>query len=72
MTSISGPLLYHYADMPYEQSIELSSEELLHVVRQSGFTIEKEEQRETTYTNNPRAMMKVVFKCLFFSAILHK
>jgi len=67
-----GPLLYHYADMPYEQSIELSSEELMSVLKQVGFNIEKEQMCETTYTNNPRSMMKVVYRCLFFSAVINK
>jgi len=66
-----GPLLYHYADMPYEQSIELSCEELMYVIKQEGFVIEKEQICETTYTNNPRSMMKVVFQCAFFSAIIN-
>jgi len=67
-----GPLLYHYADMPYEQSIELSYEELVHVIKQYGFVLEVEKMQETTYTNNPRAMMKVVFNAAFFSAYLKK
>jgi len=32
-----GPLLYHYADMMFEQSIELSQDELIHVVKKSWF-----------------------------------
>jgi len=70
--SLLGPLLYHYADMPYEQSIELSYEELVHVIKQHGFVMEVERMQETTYTSNPRGMMKVVFNAAFFSASIHK
>lgn len=35
-----GPLLYHYADMPDEMSIELTWEEVREVATKIGFTIE--------------------------------
>lgn len=35
-----GPLLYHYTDMKGEQSIEIAYDEVLHVIKQTGFIIE--------------------------------
>ena len=32
-----GPLLYHFADTPNEQSIELSYDQLKHVIKAVGF-----------------------------------
>ena len=37
---ITGPLLYHYADMAMEMSIELSYEEVRRVIEQTGFVFE--------------------------------
>ena len=34
-----GPLLYHYSDMPDEQSVEITLEELLDVIAQCGMEI---------------------------------
>lgn len=36
----TGPLLYHYADMDTESSIELSWVELRSVIEKIGFTID--------------------------------
>ena len=36
---VSGPLLYHFYDMDKELSIELSYEELKHVIKQLKFDI---------------------------------
>ena len=38
--SIPGPLLFHYADMANESSIELSYEEVRKVIIKMGFEIE--------------------------------
>ena len=35
----TGPLLYHYSDIPNEVSIELSYEEVERVIKQIGFEI---------------------------------
>jgi acetolactate synthase regulatory subunit len=35
-----GPLLYHYADMPGEISIELNLEQVLGIIRKTGFKLE--------------------------------
>ncbi|EFA79136.1 N2227-like domain-containing protein [Heterostelium album PN500] len=62
-----GPLLYHYAD--HKDSIELSYEQLRHVITNSGFEILSESLRETEYTSNKTSLMKVVYKCQFFVAV---
>jgi len=36
----TGPLLYHYADMPNEMSIELAYDDVRKVIQQVGFVIE--------------------------------
>nr|XP_011420705.1 carnosine N-methyltransferase [Crassostrea gigas] len=54
-----GPLLYHYADIENETSIELSFEEVKKVVKKVGFRIQKEEADiPTTYTQNPASMLQ--------------
>jgi carnosine N-methyltransferase len=35
-----GPLLYHYADMPGEVSIELTLEQVMKIVEKTGFKVE--------------------------------
>eukprot|EP01126_Amoeba_proteus_P014852 TRINITY_DN16591_c0_g1_i20.p1 TRINITY_DN16591_c0_g1~~TRINITY_DN16591_c0_g1_i20.p1 ORF type:complete len:407 (+),score=97.57 TRINITY_DN16591_c0_g1_i20:59-1222(+) len=63
-----GPLLYHYADMPGEQSIEISYEEVIDVVKQLGFVIEKQDTVPTFYTHNPQSLMHTLYHAEFFSA----
>eukprot|EP00922_Rhytidocystis_sp_ex-Travisia-forbesii_P052557 GHVS01077963.1.p1 GENE.GHVS01077963.1~~GHVS01077963.1.p1 ORF type:complete len:307 (+),score=40.28 GHVS01077963.1:125-922(+) len=63
-----GPLLYHYAEMPDEMSIELSWEELRTVVSQY-FEIKEEEWRQSFYTTNEMSMMQVLYNCVFFVGI---
>lgn len=53
-----GPLLYHFAEMPHEVSIELSWEEVRSVI-QRYFTIVKEESKDAYYTTNYNSMMQV-------------
>eukprot|EP00743_Colponemidia_sp_Colp-15_P007924 GILK01008583.1.p1 GENE.GILK01008583.1~~GILK01008583.1.p1 ORF type:complete len:398 (+),score=50.77 GILK01008583.1:41-1195(+) len=64
-----GPLLYHYADMEDEKSIELSWEEILPIIQYYGFELKHFEMRKSTYTANPDSMMNVLYNCLFFTAI---
>ena len=40
MLLFTGPLLYHYADIENETSIELSFEEVKRVVKKVGFLIQ--------------------------------
>ncbi|XP_067653947.1 carnosine N-methyltransferase-like isoform X1 [Haliotis asinina] len=65
-----GPLLYHYADMANESSIELSYEELKNVITKIGFVIEKEEvDVKSTYTQNRLSMLQYEYQSVFFVAI---
>lgn len=63
-----GPLLYHYADLMFEQSIELSQDELINVVTKVGFVIEKQTWHNTKYAGNIKSMMHVDYNAAFFSA----
>jgi len=62
-----GPLLYHFADMPNESSIELSYEDLKKVILQFGFVFRKEDTNvRTTYNQNPNSMLKYEYECVYF------
>ena len=68
-----GPLLYHWTndsesngDERFDQSIELSYEELKHVVRGVGLRFVEERRVPCTYTRNTRSIMHNVFDALFF------
>ncbi|KAL4216827.1 hypothetical protein ACF0H5_024548 [Mactra antiquata] len=62
-----GPLLYHYADMPNEMSIELSYEEVKSVIEQTGFIYEKEEmKRKCNYTQNKNSMLHYIYDSVYF------
>mmetsp|Transcript_11127 Transcript_11127/g.15835 ORF Transcript_11127/g.15835 Transcript_11127/m.15835 type:complete len:192 (+) Transcript_11127:512-1087(+) len=67
-----GPLQFHWAnsgpDPRYEESIELSWEEMRHVIASSGFEIVKEEQRTTSYNSNIKSMLKTEYTAIFFTA----
>jgi len=64
-----GPLLYHYADMGNYSSIELSWEEVKHVILKMGFEIVRESVKESTYAAEKRTMMTTLYSCVFFTAI---
>ncbi|CAL1277179.1 unnamed protein product [Larinioides sclopetarius] len=62
-----GPLLYHHADMPNENSIEPSYEEIRSIILKYGFILLKEELNiPTPYAQNPRSMMSYEYKSVFF------
>ena len=63
-----GPLLYHYADMPGEQSVELTWEEVLAVVKHVGFTVEVERDVQSTYCGVGRSMMETVYNSKLIKA----
>lgn len=67
-----GPLLYHYTEIESECSIELSWDELKHIIKGYGFRILKEEDRECTYSTAQDSMMKTLYRCIFFVAIKEK
>ncbi|XP_037279774.2 carnosine N-methyltransferase [Rhipicephalus microplus] len=62
-----GPLLYHYADLPNEDSIEPSYEDVRNIILTMGFIFLKEETGiPTPYTQNPRSMMRYEYRSVFF------
>jgi carnosine N-methyltransferase len=70
-----GPLLWHFAEMPGEFSIELTWEEVRSAILSSGFTISQESggggesYRDCPYANNSRSLLNVSYKAIFFVAI---
>uniref|UniRef100_A0A4W3IV09 Carnosine N-methyltransferase n=1 Tax=Callorhinchus milii TaxID=7868 RepID=A0A4W3IV09_CALMI len=64
-----GPLLYHFENMANENSIELSYEDIRHVIVQYGFQLEMEKNSvASTYTENDQSMLKYLYDCVFFVA----
>ncbi|KAK4029622.1 hypothetical protein OUZ56_022594 [Daphnia magna] len=62
-----GPLLYHYSDIPGENSIEPTYEMVREIVQGLGFIIEKEQTGvKTTYSQNVRSMLKYEYESVFF------
>eukprot|EP00295_Goniomonas_pacifica_P045807 CAMPEP_0175917916 /NCGR_PEP_ID=MMETSP0108-20121206/11611_1 /TAXON_ID=195067 ORGANISM="Goniomonas pacifica, Strain CCMP1869" /NCGR_SAMPLE_ID=MMETSP0108 /ASSEMBLY_ACC=CAM_ASM_000204 /LENGTH=396 /DNA_ID=CAMNT_0017240519 /DNA_START=4 /DNA_END=1194 /DNA_ORIENTATION=+ len=64
-----GPLLYHWSDLPDEDSIELSYEELEAVLPKFGFKMLRNETRTSYYTCNRLSMSKLQYHCAFFTAV---
>lgn len=64
-----GPLLYHYTENEEEVSIELSWEEIKHIIIGFGFEFKKIEIVKTTYSSNKDSMTQRIYKCVFFSAV---
>ena len=52
-----GPLLYHYADMPSEESIEPTCQHLRNIITAVGFVFKKETQGVPTGYCRNRASM---------------
>ncbi|XP_068621803.1 carnosine N-methyltransferase [Battus philenor] len=62
-----GPLLYHYSDMPTENSIEPPYDILLDIIRDVGFDILHERTGvKTKYAQNPNSMMQHEYDSVFF------
>lgn len=65
-----GPLLYHFADVPRESSIEPSYDIVKSVIESSGFEFVNEEtDRKASYCQNPRSMLQYQYKCVFFTCV---
>jgi len=64
-----GPLLYHYTENENEISIELSWEEVKHIIIGYGFEFKKIETVKTTYSTNKDSMTQRIYNCVFFSAV---
>ena len=63
-----GPLLYHFADLQCEQSIELTYQELMSVLldRFHFVRIKEIHGLRSGYVSNPRSMLKMEYECNFF------
>ncbi|PAV74431.1 hypothetical protein WR25_02427 isoform G [Diploscapter pachys] len=64
-----GPLTYHWADMNDEMSIELPYEEIIRIVKHTGFQIVKEDRKTSNYCPNTRSMLSNVYNCAYFVAV---
>lgn len=64
-----GPLLYHFADMAAEDSVEPSYDFVRDIILSYGFEIVEERHPVPCfYTQNPDSMLSYVYKCVFFVA----
>ena len=62
-----GPLLYHFSDMPSEESIEPTYQHLRKIISAVGFVFEKEEQGlPTAYCQNRASMLHWSYNSTFF------
>ncbi|OQR69486.1 UPF0586 protein C9orf41-like [Tropilaelaps mercedesae] len=61
-----GPLMYHYADMLKEDSIEPSYEDIKTITREVGFDIVRDETDLTSsYCSNPESMLRYEYSSVF-------
>ncbi|KAF7411750.1 carnosine N-methyltransferase isoform X1 [Vespula maculifrons] len=62
-----GPLLYHFSDMPMEDSIEPSYDAVRDVIQGFGFLLEKEEiHMRTRYAQNVNSMLQCEYNSVYF------
>ncbi|XP_014227359.1 carnosine N-methyltransferase isoform X1 [Trichogramma pretiosum] len=62
-----GPLLYHFSDMPMEESIEPSYFEVRDVIRGLGFNILTEKTHvKTRYAQNVHSMLQYEYNSVYF------
>jgi carnosine N-methyltransferase len=68
-----GPLLYHYADMPENDSVEIPFDKLLEIIEKTGFQIVKKEGKGENppafYTRNLNSMLSYSYDCGYFECI---
>lgn len=62
-----GPLLFHYAEIPNEMSIELAWDEIKDIISK-WFTFIEIRWIDNYYTTNFDSMMQVQYHCIFFNA----
>ncbi|CAH8530168.1 unnamed protein product [Schistosoma turkestanicum] len=61
-----GPLLYHFSDIPGEDSLELSYAELRLAITRLGFEIMREKTGiQCGYTQNPSSMLSYNYNCVY-------
>ncbi|XP_028028641.1 carnosine N-methyltransferase [Bombyx mandarina] len=62
-----GPLLYHYSDMPTENSVEPPYDILIEIIRDVGFDVLEERTGvKTKYAQNPNSMLQHEYESVFF------
>ncbi|XP_020278481.1 carnosine N-methyltransferase isoform X2 [Pseudomyrmex gracilis] len=62
-----GPLLYHFSDLPNEESIEPSYEVIRQVILGFGFQLENEKvQVKTRYAQNIKSMLQCEYNSVYF------
>ena len=64
-----GPLHWHYSEQPTEVQVQLSLEEIEHLVPKFGFRFRKKEMKQTSYTGRLNCMLNMTYESLFFSAV---
>ena len=65
-----GPLLYHFADLPNEYSIELTYADIIKIITKD-FKFElifEEKYLKSTYIENSNSMLTYQYNCSFFAA----
>ena len=55
--------MYHYTDVAGETSIELSYEEVEHIIEKMGFKFIKKREIKTRYAARGKTLMEVVYNC---------
>ncbi|CAH8862398.1 unnamed protein product [Trichobilharzia szidati] len=61
-----GPLLYHFSDIPGEESLELSYAELRLAIERLGFEVIREKTGiQCSYTQNPASMLSYNYSCVY-------
>lgn len=65
-----GPLLYHFADVPKERSVELTYEELKATFPSFGLKLLQEQtDLPSGYTGKPAGMLQQEYRCVFFTVV---
>jgi carnosine N-methyltransferase len=65
-----GPLLYHFADIPKEESVEPPWEVVRGLIEDASFDfVREQEDMRATYVQNPASMLQFEYRCVFFSAV---
>jgi len=68
-----GPLLYHFADIPGENSVEPPLDFVLDIIRKIGFNIEKQIlDYPTQYAENKKSMLRYSYRSAFLVSIKTK
>jgi len=65
-----GPLLYHFADVPKQSSIEPSYDIVRALIMETGFEFCKEvTDHQAIYCQNPKSMLQYHYRCVFSTCI---